>query len=206
MLGAAAISALHKYGLLEKQGDDIKVSERALRILHPQSPEERGEAIREAAGAPQLFAELAERFPGRVPNEELLRNYLVRNGFVPAAAQLVVLSYRETSELVAREAGGHDSGAERTPEVPMQSMSAVRSEPHLIKKTITHQMDERELCPYNFEGGGYVKVVVGGGIDTEAALDMIEIQIKLKRAELKAKTKTSASPEPAVELDKDSEG
>ena len=44
---ATAISALHKYGLLEKLGDDIKVSERALRILH-NSAEEKAEAIRGA--------------------------------------------------------------------------------------------------------------------------------------------------------------
>src|SRR5438309_12108284 len=49
---ATTISALHKYGLLERNGDEIKVSERALRILHPHSPEERASAIRDAASQP----------------------------------------------------------------------------------------------------------------------------------------------------------
>src|SRR5438445_9958319 len=64
---ATAISALHKYGLLERSGDEVKVSERALRILHPHSLTEKAQAIREAAREPQLFGELAERFPGRLP-------------------------------------------------------------------------------------------------------------------------------------------
>jgi hypothetical protein len=106
---ASAISALLKYGLLERIGDEGKVSERALRILHPHSPEERGTAIREAALEPPLFAELNQRFPGRVPNDELLRNYLIRNGFAPSAVTSVITSYRETSEMVEREGWAHDS-------------------------------------------------------------------------------------------------
>src|SRR4051795_11196605 len=56
---ASAISAAQKYGLLTKVvGDKLKVSERAMRILHPNSEAERAEAIREAAYEPALFAEL----------------------------------------------------------------------------------------------------------------------------------------------------
>jgi hypothetical protein len=76
---ATAVSALHKFGLLEGRGDEIKVSERAMRIMHPQSQTERTEAIREAAVLPPLFAELRGRFPGRHPNDDLLRNFLLRN-------------------------------------------------------------------------------------------------------------------------------
>src|SRR5262249_12421477 len=113
---ATAISALHKYGLLERIADEVKVSDRALQIFHPHSPEERAAAIRAAAAEPQLFAELAQRFPGQLPNAELLRNYLVRNGFSPAAAEHVISAYRETSEFVKREAGAYDSHSEPEPE------------------------------------------------------------------------------------------
>src|SRR5438477_144269 len=60
---ATAISALHKYGLLDRVGDEVKISDRALRILHPEPLEERSAAILEAAREPPLFGELAERFP-----------------------------------------------------------------------------------------------------------------------------------------------
>ena len=102
---ATAISALHKYGLLERSGEEIKVSDRAMRIMHPHAPAERAEAIRQAAFEPQLFAELNERFPDHMPNDELLRNYLVRKGFAPAALTAVISAYRDTSDMVERELG-----------------------------------------------------------------------------------------------------
>ena len=110
---ASAISALNKYGLLDRAGDEIKVSERALRILHPHSAEERAAAIKEAASEPPLFAELNERFHGRMPGDELLRNYLIRNGFAPAAVTPVMAAYRETSEMAERE--GHVDDFPREP-------------------------------------------------------------------------------------------
>jgi hypothetical protein len=113
---ASAISALQKYGLLERNGDELKVSERALRILHPHPPEERGAAIQEAASEPPLFAELNERFPGRMPSDDLLRNYLIRNGFAPSAVTGVITAYRETSEIAEREGHAHDSPREQTRE------------------------------------------------------------------------------------------
>jgi hypothetical protein len=113
---ATAISALHKYGLIEGGGDNIKVSDRALRILHPHSPEEKAEAIQEAASEPQLFNDLAERFPGGLNNEALVRNYLIRAGFAPSAVPAVITAYRETSEMVDREQRTHDSPREQTRE------------------------------------------------------------------------------------------
>jgi hypothetical protein len=113
---ATAISALQKYGLLDRAGDGVRVSERALQILHPHSLEERSAAIQAAAGEPPLFAELNDRFPGRIPSDDLLRNYLLRNGFAPSAVTAVITSYRETSEMVEREGRTHDSPREQTRE------------------------------------------------------------------------------------------
>jgi len=109
---ATAISALHKYGLVEGRGDQLRVSDRAMRLLHPESPEERAEAIRDAAFDPPLFAELNERFPGKLPNDDLLRNYLIRRGFAPNAVTSVIASYRETSEMVERNEARQDSARE----------------------------------------------------------------------------------------------
>jgi hypothetical protein len=105
---------------------------------------------------------------------------------------------------VERGAGGHDSALEPAQEPVMHSNIAHRVDPAIGQKTVILKGDERELCPYNFEGGGYVKIIVGGEIDTDAALDMIETQIKIKRAELKAKPKTFASVGGGDETNKDS--
>jgi hypothetical protein len=113
---ASAISALQKYGLLDRAGDEIRVSERALRILHPHSVEERAAAIQEAANEPPLFAQLNERFPGQMPSDDLLRNYLIRSGFAPSAVTAVITAYRETSEMAEREGRTHASPREQTRE------------------------------------------------------------------------------------------
>lgn len=122
---ATAISALHKYGLLERIGDEVKISDRAMRILHPHSPEERAQAVNEAAYEPPLFAELRERFPGQMPSDDLLRNYLVRKGFAPGALTAVMSAYRETSEIAAREERLHDSLREQPqePDMPQQALT-----------------------------------------------------------------------------------
>jgi hypothetical protein len=139
---ATAISALHKYGLLDRIGEEIKVSDRAMRILHPHSPRERGKAIQEAAYEPPLFAELRERFPGQMPSDDLLRNFLIRNGFAPAALTPVMLAYRETSEMAEREGRAHDSPREQAQEhaaMPSQSSAALAGEGHLAADARTSQ-------------------------------------------------------------------
>jgi hypothetical protein len=106
---ATAISALQKYGLLDRDGDELRVSERAIKILNPLSLSERCEAIRQAANEPHLFAELNERFPGQRPTDDLLRNYLIRRGFAPSAVTAVIAAYRETSEMAAEAKDADDS-------------------------------------------------------------------------------------------------
>ncbi len=71
---ATAISTLNKYGLLEGRGEEVKVSDRAMAILHPHSKGEQIEALRAAALEPDLFRDLASKFPGKTPHDELLRN------------------------------------------------------------------------------------------------------------------------------------
>lgn len=95
-----AISALLKYGLLEKVNEDLKVSDSALAILHPSSEEEKYQTLKAAAEAPVLFTELLSHFNGRLPSDENLRSYLVRRGFAPNSLNGVIEILRETMEYV----------------------------------------------------------------------------------------------------------
>jgi len=184
---ATAISALHKYGLLERSGDDIKISERAFSILHPHTSQEKAEAIRAAAGEPALFAELAERFSGAIPNEDLLRNYLLRKGFAPAATVAVIAAYRETSEMVEREGAGYDSGqSTATGTAPMENPSTTHHNLQ-AKNLVVGQEVGRQIGRYDFEDGGFVKIVASPEIGTEDALTMVETIVELKRKELVAR-------------------
>jgi hypothetical protein len=190
---ATAISALHKYGLLERVGDEIKVSERALRILHPHSPQEKADAIRAAAGEPVLFAELAERFPGTMPNEDLLRNYLLRQGFATGAVGFVIAAYRDTSDMVAAEGRGYDSAQSPPAQEPSMTPSASPSNQHLVANSLLIQGDGRQIGRYDFEEGGFVKITASPEIDTEEALSMVETIVQLKRKEIERRKQRIAT-------------
>jgi hypothetical protein len=98
-----ALSAALKYGLLDKQGDQYQVSDRMLTILHPHTSQEKVEALKAAATAPPLFADMMKDFPGSIPSDENLRAYLIRRGFSSGALTFVIQSFRETIELIAME-------------------------------------------------------------------------------------------------------
>jgi hypothetical protein len=188
---STVISALQKYGLLERAGEEYRVSERALRILHPHSPAERAAAVMEAGREPALFSEIAERFPGKMPNEELLRNYLMRKGFAPSALAGVISAYRETSEMVEREGAGYDS---RTAPPEEGSETMLSAEPISTSAPVISQPkmnvlsgNERSIGRYDFEGGAFVRIAASPDLDTETALDMVETLIGLKRKELERK-------------------
>lgn len=108
--GAAlgTLSAVVKYGLLDKTGDEYRVSERTLAILHPNRPDEKALALREAAFAPTLFGELASQFPGGQVSDDNLRSYLMRRDFSTSALSGVISAFRETMQMVS-------SSEEKTP-------------------------------------------------------------------------------------------
>jgi len=200
---ATVISALVKYGLIERSGEGWKVSDRSLRILHPHSPNERSVAIREAAHDPGLFAELFERFGEHAPNDDLLHNYLARKAFVPSAVPLVILAFRDTLELLRQESGADGSPTETAPESLPVSLSSTLSQAckaaAVVPQVFDLPTDERPIGRYDFEDGSYVRISAGGDLDTETALDMVETLVQLKRAEItkrkarEGKTQTSDS-------------
>ena len=98
------VSALRKYGLLEPQGDGLKVSNEALSIINlPREDPEHVEALRNAALRPTLFAELSETYGDTPPSDGVLRNYLLKKEFSPRAADEVIRLYRSTMDLVSLE-------------------------------------------------------------------------------------------------------
>lgn len=105
-----ALSALMHYGLAEKAGKgEIRVSELALSIIHPESGAERRQALHRAAFAPDLFRELRERYPGQPPSSGVLTSFLSRENFAPAAIPPAARAYLETCEFLLRE-GAYEVG------------------------------------------------------------------------------------------------
>jgi|GEM_PF-939021 len=120
---AGALSAAVKYGLLDKVGENYKVSDRAIMIMHPHDMQEKTRAIREAAEAPTLFADVLAQYPGGLPSDDNLRSYLIRSGFAPAALTSVIQALRDTMSFV----GGIPAAYSTSPEITEEPESRIQS-------------------------------------------------------------------------------
>lgn len=100
----AVIAALGKFGLLEGKGEDLRVSELAVRVIaHPPGSAERVQALAEAAARPELFQAIAQRFPGKGASDGTIRAFLMTEGFIPPAADTALRAWRETQQVLAEE-------------------------------------------------------------------------------------------------------
>jgi len=100
----ATLASAAKYGLLEGRGDENRVSDLAVRIIaHPPGSPDRMLAMIEAAGKPELFTELDQRFGGGKGSDQAIKAYLMTQKFIPPAANLAIRSYRETKRFLEEE-------------------------------------------------------------------------------------------------------
>jgi hypothetical protein len=164
------LSAVGKYGLLEGRGDETRVSDLAVTIIaHPPGSAERVAALREAAGKPELFAELDQRFQGGRVSDPAIRAWMLQQKFIPQAADTALRSYRETKQFVESEAGGYTG-----PEIPtltagdgMQSAVTIGPRPTPPR---TPNVDPPGPMP---AGAAPVRVVMNGGrLDIQASVDL----------------------------------
>jgi hypothetical protein len=127
------IAALKHFGLLESAGDGLRVSDDAIAIIElPRNDPQRAAAIRKAAYAPKLFAELDEMYGAKPPSDENLRLTLIKRGFNPNAATSIVRTYRDTISLVDEETEGYTSGSPEPMKRSEDVMSAAQPQAHSL--------------------------------------------------------------------------
>lgn len=98
------LSALKKYGLLQRDGDGFKVSDDTVAIIElPPADTERAAAVRRVAFRPTLFAELYEKYRNDLPNDKNLRHFLITKGFNPKTTNEVIRIYCDTLKFVSEE-------------------------------------------------------------------------------------------------------
>jgi len=118
------LSAVAKFGLIEGRGDENWVSDLALAIIaHPAGSPERSAALSEAAGRPELFAELDAKFPGGKASDGAIRSYLLTQKFIPQAADAALRAYRETKALVNEEGAAYSSETDGNSDVEASPMT-----------------------------------------------------------------------------------
>ena len=90
-----ALASMKKYGLVESDDKTVRVSDLALRILHPANDYEQLSALQEAALKPDLFRQLFETL--KEASDGALKSHLItRLGFSEVGAKQVIKSYRDT--------------------------------------------------------------------------------------------------------------
>jgi hypothetical protein len=92
-----ALASLKKYGLLSDEKQGMRVSQLALRILHPQNEDDRVAALQEAAMKPELFRDLsASHLNG---SDDAIKSHLItKMDFSETGARTLIRSFRATME------------------------------------------------------------------------------------------------------------
>jgi len=110
------IGALRQYGILEGSGDAQRISEDAVSYYVLDEGEDRQAALNRMILNPPVFAQIHSEFGDSLPSESSLKHYLMKNGFLPKAAEDVIKVYRENIRLVVdlpkRYTGQDDKGDE----------------------------------------------------------------------------------------------
>lgn len=187
-----ALAALSKYGLLEGRGDETRVSDLALAIIaHPSGSPERVEALRTAATKPDLFAELAEKYPPGKSSEQAIRSYLLTQRFIPAAADIAIRTYRETMQLVESESGGY-SGSETNLEP-----AAMKAEATLYAPTVSAGRAAKTLQEVFNLVEGPVTLTLPNGLSSASFQDLEDqMSILLRRLKRMAEAKEDFADTP----------
>jgi hypothetical protein len=103
------LAALAQFGLVERAGKgEMRVTQRARAILHPDSEQEKRENLWAAAFEPSLFRDLQDRWPNMIPPEDGVMTYLNRLGFNQTAIRPATRAYLQTLRYL-EEAGASES-------------------------------------------------------------------------------------------------
>jgi len=195
---AKMLSNLSHFSLVEKSGKGgIRVSDTAVRILHPRSPDEKRQALNEAAYSPELFAQIKDKFPDGFISENALKNYLMREGFAGIAVAPAIRSYTETYGFLRQENAieGHrvlsqpeSSSRDRTeatagvrPQTPTERESPVPAESPTVG--VNTMSGERVVFVEESGPSQYLKLVAAGPMD-ETLLEALEDYIKRQKKRL----------------------
>jgi hypothetical protein len=105
-----ALGTMAQYGLLERTGKgELKISQLAVDIMHPDNPGQYKSAVARAAFGAPLFKALKERFPDGV-SPDALRSYLVRENFLDRAVNPIIAAFTDTCAFLKQEEAFESGG------------------------------------------------------------------------------------------------
>ena len=202
------LSDLGHFGLVERAGKGgVRVASITARILHPHNPQEKTEALQEAAYTPSLFAEIKDQWPDGYVSENSLRAYLIRRGFASSALQSALKAYADTYALlqqedateshrqaaVAGESSTASTGHYETKGADAQmSISRPIALPAPARSGVELMAGERVVFVDEAGASQYLKLVAAGDIDA-GSLEALEDFVKRQRRRLSAASATQST-------------
>jgi len=173
------IGAVRAYGLIEGSGDDLRVSDDAVKaLMAPAGSSERTGALARLASRPALFQDLNKEFPDTMPSLENIKYALVKRQFTADAAEKAAKSYLATMNLVSGipdaysapdEDDGADEGDPPPPPRPPGQVKIMAGERVVFTEENTPQQ--------------YLKLVACGEVD-DTLLEALEDYVKRQRKRL----------------------
>jgi len=191
------LGALGQFDLVAKAGKgDLKVTQTAVDILHGLDTKTKAEALRKAGTAPRLFKELHERFTDGIPSENVIRSYLIQQGYGDAAIGPVIKSFIDTNHFLENSAAieSHGDDGEDAPESPPAGEENGGTPPPPPPPPPPpagqhggYQVMEGERVVFSEETGTaqYLKLVAAGAMD-DSLLEALEDFIKRQRRRIEA--------------------
>jgi len=187
------LSGLRKYGLIEGRGDDIRITDLGKRIAKPISEQERGTALAEAAHTPDLFRDLASRYPDASDNT--LQAVLERQGFSRDGARRAVAAFRDAAAVASLSSEGYDGedgelDADAEADSPARDQRRREREPGMT--VLSFQISDR-----------LVEVAVPGGPLTKDEISILREYLTIQERVAPASREPEAAPEadPAGSID-----
>ncbi len=197
-----AMADLIHFGLIEKAGKGgLRITQRTVDILHPESEQGRIVALHEAASSPELFSTLRAHFADGLPSANSLKSYLTRQGFVNTAIPYAVNSYLETSRYLQEQAVteshgepdempaesmsqdvGVQAARERTPSAPL-TVPVARPLHQQVTGDVAVMSGERVIFVDEVSPGRHLRVIASGEVDEEL-LDALEDFTKRRKKRL----------------------
>ena len=210
---AKMLSNLAHFDLIERSGKGgVRVTDTAVKILHPRRAEERQQALAEAAFSPGLFEEIRDSFPDGFVSENALRGFLMRRGFATAAVQPALRAYMETYSFLQQEQATKShgerakdgdnparSGAAGDPAAdlagPSEDEKGQRhsSQPERRNDGVRLMDGERVVFVEESGPSQYLKLVASGALD-ESLLEALEDYVARQKKRLQRMGRDDAPP------------
>jgi hypothetical protein len=189
------LGALGQYDLITRAGKgDLRVTPVSVDILHGLTDDDRKSALRHAGEAPKLFKGIRDRFTDGIPSENVIRSFLVQQGYADAAIGPAIKAFLETNRFL-ENAGVYDGhGVHEADEAdflePVQSTNLPAVVPqHVASAPIPpaggYRIMEGERVVFSEETGSeqYLKLVAAGPLD-DSLLEALEDYIRRQRKRL----------------------